>query len=180
KKIWLNSVLPVMGPRLGIYRHLREKYPAPGRDMMATPAGTFPEEPLLTTEEWEAILTYYGSEAPDSLPVPPRETPRDTTALFAARFPGDIETEPATMAVYIDGAAGRLVVADAARETIAFYNASLERTAQATLRRPVVHIEPAGNDAYLLTDIGNYFPSDFKEGGAWVLSGGAMYKETFL
>lgn len=171
KKTWLKSVLPVMGPRLGIYRYLDEKYPSPGRGIIATPEGTYPEKPLLTVEEWETILAYYSRNAPDSLPVPSRRVPQDTAALFAARFPESIVTEPATLGLFIDSAARQLLVANAAAGAIEFYNADLVLRNEVAMRRPVVHIERTQPAGYLLTDIGNYFPSDFKEGAAWTLSG---------
>lgn len=184
KNTWLNSVLPAMAPRLGIYQYLDENYPAPGRGVIATPKGTFPDEPLLSTEEWEAILSYYRQNAPDTLPVPPQETPEDTTRLFATRFPAGIETEPGTLGLFIDSAAGRLLVANASAGTIEFYDPSLKLQKEIAMNRPVVYIEkaasfpasltgssarPEAGENYLLTDIGTYFPSDFKEGAAWTL-----------
>lgn len=161
-----------MGPRLGIYRYLREKYPAPGKDIIATPKGTFPEHPLLDEKEWTAILRYYRENAPDTLASPARrQLPRDTIDLFEAHFPRDLETEPATLALFIDTLRQELLVSNSSKGQVEFYGPDLDLRSAASLRRPVVRIESFGSGAakYLLTDIGSYFPSDFKEGAAWTL-----------
>ena len=71
KKTWKEGVLPKMALRLGIE-------PAPTMSVYGqlstdeiiafTQANIYPETPILSKEEWEKIVKYYLTNAPDKLP----------------------------------------------------------------------------------------------------------------
>lgn len=84
---WENGVLPQMGPRLGIFEYIYKQYPNNsgdpnvGRDF-------YPSEPLMSMEDWGALMDYYTALSPDTLPPQQRkEALRADTTLFAIEKP---------------------------------------------------------------------------------------------
>jgi hypothetical protein len=83
-KHWKESVLPQMGPRLGIYGHDFVAYPSYRNDPNC-PAGYYPSKPVISTEQWQQIIDYYSALAPDSLVASVEDKPIETTLeQFAA------------------------------------------------------------------------------------------------
>jgi hypothetical protein len=54
-RTWQNSVLPAMGPRLGIFNYGLETYPFTS-PATGAPANYYPSKPVLTHREWQAII----------------------------------------------------------------------------------------------------------------------------
>src|SRR6478672_3214068 len=52
---WEKGVLPQMGPRLGIFQHQLQVYPA-SRNDRGLPRDFYPQKPLLSKEDWQHIL----------------------------------------------------------------------------------------------------------------------------
>ncbi len=73
RSVWRDWILPQMGHRLGIYDGKRPDSlfeTGIGGQVVQT-ANVFPEKPLLPLEDWNAIINYYLTHAPDgSLPEP--------------------------------------------------------------------------------------------------------------
>jgi hypothetical protein len=103
---WEKGVLPSMGPRLGIFNNGFQRYPSSRND---TNIGRrfYPSEPLLKPEEWQAIVDYYTSTSPDSLPGQKRPYPIGKgLSLFGVQTPSLRYEMPATSLVKIDTTAG--------------------------------------------------------------------------
>lgn len=69
---WELGVLPHMGPRLGIFTFKDQRYPS----NMADPnvgREFYPAKPMLSAQDWKAIVDYYTATSPDSLPAQRRE-----------------------------------------------------------------------------------------------------------
>ena len=67
KKTWKESVLPNMGLRLGISKSGLDPYadmPAEEASLLKT-LNVYPENPVLSKAEWQLIVNYYISKAPE-------------------------------------------------------------------------------------------------------------------
>ncbi|RZK60194.1 MAG: VCBS repeat-containing protein [Pedobacter sp.] len=65
KETWINGALPTMGPFFGINSFKGLDY-QPVKDV---DEGTFPKEPILDSLQWQSIMDYYYSFAPEQLPA---------------------------------------------------------------------------------------------------------------
>lgn len=110
--IWQNSVLPEMGPRLGIFEYQYKKYPNSINDAHIGRA-FYPAQPLMSLEQWQNIIDYYTSLAPDTLPVPVENTVvKDGSSLFNVVTPAVKYYSPATCFIEEDTTTNTLVIAD--------------------------------------------------------------------
>ncbi|WP_298238584.1 FG-GAP-like repeat-containing protein [uncultured Algibacter sp.] len=75
KEVWDANTLPEMGLRLGMSKHGKRLY-------AKTKEGVyFPKQPLLSQEDWDAIVAYYIESAPDSI-VTKKQHIANTSNLF--------------------------------------------------------------------------------------------------
>lgn len=75
---WKNDVLPSMGHRLGIYKGNHQPDSLFDRGIGGTVvrrANIYPEQALLAKEDWNKIVSYYLSNAPDTI-LPPKRSKR--------------------------------------------------------------------------------------------------------
>ena len=73
KTIWRDDVLPAMGHHLGIYPDgIRPDslLTQSGNPEVVINAVIFPDNPLLASEDWEKIVDYYTTQAPEHLIQP--------------------------------------------------------------------------------------------------------------
>jgi hypothetical protein len=83
-KSWEKGVLPMMGPRLGIFSNGFTSYPSARHDRDIGDA-FYPPKPLLSPVEWQAILDYYTALAPDTLIANAKDVPiANELSLFRA------------------------------------------------------------------------------------------------
>ncbi|MGR3660340.1 MAG: hypothetical protein ACU0CA_04010 [Paracoccaceae bacterium] len=98
RKTWIDNVLPEMGARLG-FQTFRDGTYRPSTD---TPPGVYAEAPLMDAAEWEQIIAWYESEAPERLVLPAR-APMKRLDLFAVEMPEKPENDlPVSTAILID------------------------------------------------------------------------------
>ncbi len=85
---WMQ-VLPHMGHRLGIYRDVERDSLILRTDMRGVDTTRlFPEQPLITSSEWDEIEAFYLSAAPDEMePVRRQQAMQPGLAHFEARVP---------------------------------------------------------------------------------------------
>ena len=148
---WEKGVLPQMGPRLGIFAYRQQRYPNNSQDPNVG-RGFYPSEPLLSEEEWGAVIDYYTALAPDSLPRQPRqrraESLREDSTDFAVVAPTVRDkTPPATCLIKYDSATHQVLTSDILRH-------SIDRWDVGGMRRTTVGIGGALVD--LVRDQGGY------------------------
>jgi hypothetical protein len=127
-KSWEKGVLPNMGPRLGIFYYGFEMYPSYKNDK-SLGSDFYPSKPVLSFNEWQSIIDYYVATSPDSLPGQNRkQSIKDELSLFTVLTPSFHYTNPATSYVKIKAADSlqRLILSDAQKETVYFFNSKLE------------------------------------------------------
>ena len=116
---WEKGVLPQMGPRLGIFAYRQQRYPNNSQDPNVG-RGFYPSEPLLSEEEWGAVIDYYTALAPDSLPRQRRtESLREDSTDFAVVAPlMRDKTPPATCLIKYDPATHQVLTSDILRHAV--------------------------------------------------------------
>jgi len=163
-KSWENGVLPVMGPRLGIFSHGSRTYPSARHDM-DLPGDFYPSKPLMKPEDWQYIIDYYASISPDTLSPPTRKySVAENNNLFEVkelRLP----SVPTTCFVKLDttGLPHQLLMADMVGEKIYRFDNHLSLLDTFKTISPVVDIEL--HDTFLITcNIGVINPNNGKYG----------------
>lgn len=92
RNTWSASVLPKMGWRLGVRTPGMDPFEGmdPEEVQRVRKAGVYPVNAAVTKDEWQRVLRYFSSAAPDSLPAP--EDP-----VQAAILPTGFEALPLTI-----------------------------------------------------------------------------------
>jgi hypothetical protein len=120
---WEKGVLPQMGPRLGIFEYRYQRYPNNSQDPNVG-RGFYPSEPMLSADEWGAVIDYYTALAPDSLPRQRRTEPlREDDSDFAVVAPVVRDkTPPATCLIRYDSATRRVLTSDILRHAVDWWD----------------------------------------------------------
>lgn len=160
---WEGGILPAMGPRLGIFSFNGKIYPS-GKYDPAVGRSFYPSQPLLTAEQWQHILDYYGAVSPDSLMPQRRDRPiREGLRLFSSRMSPDPHGLPVSAFVGIDSSQGSraVVVGSMLPGAILRYDPRLRLRDSLPLRGAVVDML---FDRQLVCNIGNINPNDARLG----------------
>jgi hypothetical protein len=165
-RTWKDGILPIMGPRLGIF-HFKDRYYPNSRNDFNLDRRFYPTKPALTDEQWEQIVDYYTSTAPDSiLPKQNRLYPiKDSLPLFKAVKPSFQYFSPATSYVKIDSSSFKrpLVIADAVKNKLYLFDTNIRLTDSVETRGPIVDIQMRKQD-WIATNIGVLNPNNGKYG----------------
>ena len=153
-----------MGPRLGIFHVGFDVYPR-SNDKDIAP-GFYPSQPVLNLNEWQNIIDYYGATSPDSLPGQNRKKKISMgLTLFKAEIPSIPIKNAATSYVKVnaDDTEHLIVVGDALKQNVYFFNRHFQITDSVADTGPVVDIDYSKN--YLLgCSIGILTPNNGKSG----------------
>jgi hypothetical protein len=172
KSNWLNGALKQMAPFLGVSKVNLEKRPDGG---LVKEANIFPETPVISQADWEAITTYYSNAAPAMLVVARRIEAR--TELFAPRALLRSPDAPCTTLLQIDQNRGQFYVGDAQTRTLK----RVDRWG-AVLREWPADSGPVALNRFgsnlLVTLIGRILPSDEPVGQLWQLAEGSTNAES--
>lgn len=171
KKTWTSSVLPAMGPMLGIFKHRFETYPTETDPNL--PPDFYPSEPQLSSTEWQKILDYYEQAAPEKFKTRNKEKEiLENDAAFTAHTP-EFRTEeaPKITAVRFDTNNQLIYAADANLKKFLIFNKDLELINTFSSPTPISDIRmknragnESGNKELLLTSMGNLLPTDSPTG----------------
>ena len=157
---WEKGVLPQMGPRLGIFEYRYQRYPNNSQDPNVG-RGFYPSEPLLSAEEWGAVIDYYTSLAPDSLPGQHREQPlredESDFAVVATAVPD--KTPPATCLIRYDSATHQVLTSDILRHSVDRWDARGLARATADISGAVVDLV-RDQGGYTACNIGVFAPNN--------------------
>ncbi len=162
KKTWVYSVLPAMGPRLGIRaaNGIIYKYNAP--------KGTLPDEAAMTQGEWDKIVQYYYTLAPDTLLSAPPKIPNNLKQ-FTYRATAFRAKSPVTTLVKIDPLNHSIYVCDGEDYKIRVFDSQLNFKGEAPTYRAVSSITldtmRNGEREATLLKMGILNPNDVVSGG---------------
>ena len=177
KSIWLSSVLPNMGARMGIkspnYDPLDN---VSSGSQYALMHRIYPKEQLIPTEHWERIVEYVSENAPETL-VYDYRFPLETTSMFKPKPLVLDTTSPAfTTSIFVKGQTmkvgtvnGNLHIYDIETEQTVLHPASNSAISQISENGPQT----------LLLEMGKIHPHDEPKGSLSSLSKAAV-KEQLL
>jgi hypothetical protein len=171
KKTWESGVLPVMGPRLGIFEYDSKTYPSLRHDLFLD-TNFYPSKPLLSQTEWENILNYFIDASPDSLlPAKKEGNVISGLNLFKAVIPPILIQKPATCFVKIDERrkSSGLIVGDATTGSIYVLNDKFTMLDSVKMMGPIVDIDFSNNQV-MACNIGVLNPNNGKFGSGQLLS----------
>ncbi len=165
KKTWQQGALPAMGPHLGIFRYGFDVYPSLRADRDVD-HNYYPSKPLITLEQWQNIIDYYVSAAPDSLPPQHREYAIHTgLPLFTPELPAITHAPAATGLIKIDSLTHTFYVGNLITDKIYRYNDRLRIIDSVGTKGPLVGLN-LGKNKMLACNIGRLDPNDGKHGSA--------------
>lgn len=170
KHIWKEETLPYMGPQLGIFEHDGNKYPTEQTPNL--PENYYPSEQQLSNEEWEKIIDYYISSAPEELNNFHHSTDVSVdSTFFRARTPSyRDQTPPMVSSIRFDPANRLIYLSDASRSMFYVFDQDLNfkdryrLTSAISDIRFMNNINTAGQKELLTTYIGDVNPSDALNG----------------
>jgi len=158
---WEKGILPMMGPRLGIFAHLGEKYKI-NKYEISILGNYYPTSPMVSEDEWQKIIDYYVSLAPEK-PLPQnRDIPigKDLKQfeVLSRNFKDKI---PATSYAKIDtlNHATPCVISDALNHFMYRFDAQLNLVDSFKTKGPIVNMLASKNN-WLLCDIGILNPNN--------------------
>ena len=182
KKSWSESVIPAMGPRLGIFRYNSKEYPSMKNDPYVA-ANFYPAKPMLDSSQWQNIIDYYSAASPDTLVRSQTVSINKTLSLFSAQLPHYVYTNAATSFIKINpaGVASALIISDVFKSKTYLFDKNLSVTDSFFNKGAVVNMD-AGKRGTMVCDIGILNPNNGKFGKGIFISRGrnGKYKEDSL
>ncbi len=161
KATWENSVLPVMGLRLGVGSDL-SMYTrlAPQEIMALLKADIYPSKPLIAKKDWLKIKAYYQNQAPEKL-VEPKLLSLDSLTLFqVGALPINKGRNALTSLLKYEPKTKELLVGDR-RNKLFRINAQLQVIDSVQLDTPpVAAISGTNKEPYKIITVGSLNPSD--------------------
>ncbi|RZM30052.1 MAG: VCBS repeat-containing protein [Pedobacter sp.] len=137
KAVWSGSVLPIMGLYLGTTPHDKQ----PDIELAGKSYKPFPEQPMMSPEEWAALTNYYVSSAPEKLPAMETEKPDLGKLPFDVVMPQQEElSSTAAVASYSKIESGQLFVNDGVKNVLHVFDAGLKPLTYIKTKGPVVDI----------------------------------------
>ena len=167
KKTWISSTLPNMALRLGIREAGKNPFEALTKEeeVLVRSLDVYPEQPLISRNEWDKIVQYYQEEAPQD-PLPPKTRIAVTNELpqFKAELIAMGEKPlPQTTLLKFDKASSQLYVGDA-QNTLYVLDSTLQLTNTWWIDSAPSDIDFPKAAAPRLLTMGIFSPSDQKLG----------------
>jgi hypothetical protein len=160
KASWTNGALPDMAHWLGLVPPQLEQLPT---GEILPDSNVFPPSPLISREDWNAIIRYYAAAAPERLPSAVRGKIESATKQFRVKELPYRRQTPMTLLTHIDARAHRLYVGDALTHTLEALDKNGDRIFAVEFDSGPVSIVPRP-DWIDLTLVGRAFPSDLLKG----------------
>ena len=166
-KSWEKGVLPMMGPRLGVFEYNFQTYPSARHDKDIGDA-FYPAQPLLNITQWQNILDYYTALAPDSLDASKNDKPiNNNLNLFKVQAPSYKNDSARICYVAIDSKMSlhTLVVNDVNKRNIMRFTSQLFPIDSVKGSWPIVDVNLL-KDSAIACNIGVMIPNNGSYGTA--------------
>jgi len=157
KTIWVKEVLPNMAFRMGLSDLMEGARYIPLNDLV-TVASTLPAKPMVTEEEWQAIVNYYSENSPDSL-ISKSKTKPDSIRIFESiKLPEPEGSLPLITMIKLDTLTKNILLGTRSGKLIRL-NEKFEKEATIQLSSPPSHVEIDQNE-YSVALMGIMDPND--------------------
>lgn len=168
KKTWRVGVLPQMALRLGQSMQQMQalgQFSDQAELTRLIEANIFPEQPTLAPTDWQKIVDYYTTQAPDSLPAQPAHSPlRTNLSLFRPESSTRSVDAQVTLLRY-DSTINR-VWAGTQRGQLVALDQSLRRVDSVQFSSPPVDLHRSRNGTLDVLLVGVLNPND-RLAGSW-------------
>lgn len=165
KATWRDWVIPVMASKMGIFEYNGQEINSE-KDDPNLPPGIYPSKPMISMETLNKVFAYFEATAPDGLPLPQRPMPiGKATSRFISKSPGlPFTEEPLTTFLKILPDKKQIVVGVGGKSgRLGLFSSNLQPNWVFSTPSAPSWVETNGNN-WLVTCIGNIFPSNAKEG----------------
>lgn len=167
KKTWQDGVLPNMAMRLGI--RMPGQDPFAGMDTaeihLVRSLNVYPEQPLLSQADWQQIVNYYTTQAPNEpLTQQPVAPIQSGLQQFQAQpiYIGDTKL-PNTSLLKYDNRKGKLYVGDGSK-ALYIFNKDLSLASNWFMPSPPVDVDFSGGGLPKLLCVGSIAPTQQRNG----------------
>ncbi|MCC5905311.1 MAG: VCBS repeat-containing protein [Balneolaceae bacterium] len=173
KEVWTSSVLPAMGPKMGIFRHEVSPYPTE-RDSHL-PENYYPRESQLSRSEWQQIINYYSETAPEELTPSERDPAIQVDSLFFNAIVTDYlpDSPPKVSAVRFDSVNRLIYTADINERSLLVFDEKLSLVNKLPIGYPISDIRlqhDSENTGLMITLMGQLLPTDATSGSVRKIS----------
>ncbi|CCH51306.1 hypothetical protein BN8_00223 [Fibrisoma limi BUZ 3] len=169
KATWQQGVLPNMAVRLGVSTEQMAFYSTiadPAEQQRVIASGLFPTTPVIHPSDWQKIVAYYQTEAPDTpRPQPAHRPVQAELPLFLVQTPTGTLNGMVTLLQY-DSLSHRIWAGDRSGHLYAF-NDRLERLDTVRVGSPPVGLRTNRDGSLDLLAIGLMDPND-QQTGEWL------------
>ncbi|WP_339752405.1 VCBS repeat-containing protein [Algoriphagus aquimarinus] len=169
KAIWKQQVLPLMAAMmgfkaaqdsLGVYENKSAEEIAISKKF-----GVYPSTSMITTEDFQAIMDFYGAEAPKELAFQQaKESPQPLHNFIAKKLFIEGIQSPKTSLVAINQERSELFIADATSNQIYVKVQSDELYTLPQASTPAINFIKKAVNVYNFISIGSIAPSDLSQG----------------
>jgi len=157
KKTWKEQTLPRMKIRMGLSP---ESIEMNRESALLKSTGLFPEKPMLSAEDFQAIVDYFVATAPElPLPQPPHAEIIVGLPHFKVVLPRFRIENPATTLLQFSEKTKRIYVGDAERKALFICNPEGELLERVPVNNIPVSLAET-EDGFYLTSIGHFIPSE--------------------
>jgi hypothetical protein len=161
---WKSGVLPAMGPKMGIFKHGDEVYPAPDKGSPDLTRSIYPERPTISRNEWQRLIDYYAANAPEKPHPQVRERNiGKSVGLFTPVFPPLEMHGPVTTFVKLDAHRQLIFCEQSNGSCLNTYDSKLNKISSVSLNGAPTWMADDGGALYV-TIIGSVYPSSKKNG----------------
>ncbi|MEO0470681.1 MAG: VCBS repeat-containing protein [Bacteroidota bacterium] len=165
KNSWQEYVLPRMGFMLGFYADSSERvelFEAGEAGRKLRDSQLFPAQPKISPAHWEAIQTYFLSNAPTELSREKSIPILDRLPHFQFRVPDHFLSPPSSTLVQFT-TEGDILIGDAQSGRMHYFDAHLSLRQTANTREGLVHVQEEA-DQWFMTVMGSFSPTDQAKG----------------
>jgi FG-GAP-like repeat len=166
KTTWEKGILPEMSYYLGM-KPLRDKMfrMSPEDIQAAIQSNLYPNNPLLTEEDWQKLKDYYTSNAPEKpSPQVPKQAIKTSLSFFETKEITHAGSRlPLISMVKCDTVNHQLLVSRRDKNLIEIYDKTLKRVDSFKIESPVSDMILRGGDKYFV-EMGIMDPNDAQSG----------------
>lgn len=157
KDVWMTKTIPEMGLRLGMSHHGPEYYDSGFNKAI------YPENMMLSQEEWESLVMYYKIMAPQEIPVYKQEKLEESDGFETMAYAYNGELSSIVTMVEYNAKDEKLYLGDGKKASLVTLNVDGNVLNVEKLKSPPVKIQFEDNSISMLL-IGSLYPSDEKKG----------------
>jgi hypothetical protein len=158
KSTWTKSVLPNMAFRMGLVDLMDGQKYIPREDLL-TVASILPERPMVSEEEWKAIVSYFEKNAPDELPIIGTRNIEKLTLFETSRYKNSKESLPLITLIKAD-TLNKSIIVGTRNGALNILNNQFELESTHQLTSPASYVTIDKNNELTMSLMGIMDPND--------------------